>query len=123
MMYRTACVLALAAALLAGGAALASDAIGGYLTVDRVVLRPSDAPTTIQIWGSFTLATEKGGRAYGAPERGYLYYKAPPGQEDVCRREWNDMSKAAGTGQVIGFGSSYKRLTLGKVRKAGEQPA
>jgi hypothetical protein len=122
-MYRSACVLALAAALAAGGAARASDPIGGYLIVDKVVLEPSDAPTTIQIWGSFALYKEPGGRAYGDPVRGYLYYKAPSGKEDVCRKEWADLKKAAGTGQVIGFGSSYELKALGKVRKASEKPA
>jgi hypothetical protein len=90
--------------------------------VDRVVLTPAKNPTTIQIWGSIALATEKGGHAYAKPERGYLYYKAPAGKEAVCRREWNDLKKAAGTGQVIGFGGSYNLQALGKVRKAGTKP-
>src|SRR5690349_4182510 len=76
-MYRSACVLALAAALAAGGAARASDPIGGYLIVDKVVLEPADSPTTIQIWGSVALCLEQGGRKYADPVRGYLYYKAP----------------------------------------------
>src|SRR6202030_3716418 len=75
-MYRIACLLALATALAVGGAARASDPIGGYLIVDKVILAPADSPTTIQIWGSFVLAKEVGGRAYGNPECGYLYYKA-----------------------------------------------
>lgn len=118
-MYRNVCVLAVALALLAVGAALASDPIGGYLLVDKVVLHPTDSPTTVQIWGSFSLATRPGGKAYSDPQRGYLYYKAPSGKEVVCRKEWNDLSKAAGTNQVIGFGSSYDLQDLGTVRKAG----
>jgi hypothetical protein len=121
-MYRIACVLALAAALAAGGAARASDPIGGYLIVDKVILEPSSDPTTIQIWGSFALAAKPGGQAYADPVRGYLYYKAASGKEDVCRKEWADLKKAAGTGQVIGFGSSYDLKSLGKVRKATEKP-
>jgi hypothetical protein len=111
----------------AGGAAWASDPIGGYLIVDRVVLQPSEDPTTIQIWGSIVLATGQGGKAYADPVRGYLYYKAmrgAPGQdlEAVCRKEWKDLKKAAGTGQVIGFGSSYDLKALGTVRKANDRP-
>jgi hypothetical protein len=126
-MYRIACLLAVAAvaAVAARGSAYPpKDPVGGYLIVDKVVLEPSDAPTTIQIWGSFALATERGGYAYGAPERGYLYYKAPAGKEDVCRKEWNDLKKAAGTAQVIGFGNSYDLQSIGKVRKPklGENP-
>jgi hypothetical protein len=121
-MYRIACLLALATALVAGGAARASDPIGGYMIIDKVVLEPADAPTTIQIWGSFALAKENGGRTYTDPERGYLYYKAPTGKEDACRKEWADLKKAAGTSQVLGFGSSYEWKTLGNVRKANEKP-
>ncbi len=121
-MYRIACLTALAAVLLAATAARASDPTGAYLLVDKVALDSNDAPTTIQIWGSFTFATSRGGNSYGNPERGYLYYKSAPGKEEVSRREWNDLKKAAGTSQVIGFGSSYDLKSLGKVRKANEKP-
>ncbi len=121
-MHRNVYWLALAAAFLVATTARASDPIGGYLLVDKVILEPADAPMTIQIWGSFSLATEKGGHAYGPPQRGYLYYKAPSGKEEVCRKEWNDLKKAAGTSQVVGFGSSYDLKGLGKARKANEKP-
>lgn len=121
-MYRIASMLALAVALVAGGAARASGPLGGYMIVDKVVLEPSDSPTTIQIWGSFVLATQPGGRSYSDPVRGYLYYLALLGKEDVCRKEWNDLKKAAGTAQVLGFGSSDDPKKLGKVRKASEKP-
>jgi len=121
-MYRIACVLAVALVLLTVSAVCASDPIGGYLIVDKVVLYPSDNPTTIQIWGSFSLATERGGKAYSEPQRGYLYYKAPAGKEAVCRKEWNDLNRAAGTAQVIGFASSYDLKSLGTVRKAATKP-
>jgi hypothetical protein len=115
-------VLTVAALLALAGAARASDPIGGYTVVDKVVLEPSESPTAVQVWGSFALAKERGGRTYADPERGYLYYAAPAGKEAVCRREWNDLKKAAGTGQVIGFGDSYDIKALGQVRKANEKP-
>jgi hypothetical protein len=121
-MYRSACVLALVAVVTAGGAARASDPIGGYLLVDKVVLEPVDAPTTIQIWGSIALAKENRGSDYKEPVRGYLYYKVAAGKEDVCRKEWNDLKKAAGTGQIIGFASRYDLKALGTVRKANVKP-
>jgi hypothetical protein len=121
-MYRIACVLSFAVILTANTAALASDPIGGYLIVDKVVLHPSEGPTTIQIWGSIALATKRGGSTYADPVRGYLYYKAGPGKEAVCRKEWKDLKKMAGTAQVIGFGSSYDLKALGTVRKANEKP-
>lgn len=120
-MYRSAILVALAATLVAGGFARASDPIGGYVLVDKVVLEPADAPTTIQIWGSISLATEQRGDAYSEPVRGYLYYKAPQGKEDVCRKEWNDFKKAAGTGQSLGFGSRFERKAMGRIRKANEK--
>jgi hypothetical protein len=121
-MVRIAYVLVIAAALAAGGAARASYPVAGYLIVDRVDLIPSLSPTTIQIWGSFVLAKDSRRSSYAAPVRGCLYYKAPAGKEDLCRKEWNDLKKAAGTGQVIGFGSRDDRTALGKVRKSGQQP-
>ena len=121
-MYRSACMLALATALLVGGAARASDPIGGYLIVDKVVLEPADNPTTIQICGRFDQAKGQHGFDYSDPVRGYLYYKVPSGKEDVCRKEWSDLKKVAGTGQAIGFGSRYDPKTLSKVHKANEKP-
>jgi hypothetical protein len=120
-MYRIVPVLALATVLLMAGTARASDPVGGYLIVDRVVLVPSTTPTTIQVWGSFVLATQRD-KLYGSPQRGYLYYKAPRGKEQLCRREWNDLKKAAGTGQVIAFGSRHDLKALGKVRKPAMSP-
>ena len=121
-MRRISCVLPLAALLAVAGAAQASDPLGGYMTVDKVVLSPTDAPTRIQIWGSFVFATRSGGKSHGTPERGYLYYKAPAGKEGVCRKEWADLKKAAGTAQVIGFGSIDDPKAQGKVRKADRKP-
>src|SRR5260370_1743064 len=101
-MYRIACLLALAA-LVAGGAARASDPIGAYTIVDKVVLEPADAPTTIQIWGRFALAMEKKGDTYSDPVRGYMYYKAPSGKEDVCRKECNHLNKPSPTPPPTAF--------------------
>ena len=114
--------LALATALMVGGAAGASGPIGGYLIVDKVILEPADAPTTIQIWGSIMLAKDGSGRNYSNPQRGYLYYKAPNGSEALCRREWADMKKSAGKGQVLGFGSSDEWKRMGRIRKADQKP-
>src|SRR5689334_17377941 len=87
-MYRSACLTALAAALLMAATVRASDPVGGYAIVDRVTLDDPVAPTTIQMWGSFSLATSRGGNTFGTPERGYLFYRALAGKETVCRREW-----------------------------------
>jgi hypothetical protein len=102
--------------------AWASDPIGIYALIDKVVLEPNaEAPTRIQVWGAFTFAKEAGGNSYAAPVRGYLYYRVAEGKEDVCRKEWADMKKIAGTGEVIGMGSSFDRTALGSVRGAYEK--
>jgi hypothetical protein len=121
-MCRISYALALVAALVAGGAARASDPVGGYLLVDKVILSPTESPTTIQVWGAFALAARRGGNEYASPQRGYLYFKAPSGKEGVCRKEWNDLKKAAGTGQVIGFGTSVDLKAQGTIRKASQKP-
>jgi hypothetical protein len=120
-MSKIAWVLALAAVLMVGRAK-GSGPIGGYLIVDKVILEPADAPTTIQIWGSIILAKDGSGRNYGNPQRGYLYYQAPKGGEALCRREWADMKKSAGKGQVLGFGSSEEWKRMGRIRKADQKP-
>jgi hypothetical protein len=97
------------------------DPIGAYVVVDKVVLEPSEgAPTRAQIWGTFVLAADRRGSSYGHPQYGYFYYSAEPGKEDVCRREWADFKRAAGTGTVIGFGHTYELKGLGHLRGHGE---
>jgi hypothetical protein len=116
-------VYVLAVALVAATAARGSDPVGGYAIVDKVILEPSDKPKTIQIHGSFVLATKRGGNEYSSPQRGYLYYEVVSGKESTSRKEWNDLKKAAGTRQVIGFGTSYDLKAQGTVRKASQKPA
>ena len=116
--------LLLTMALLALGAAgaRASDPIGIYALVDKVVLEPNDtAPERIQIHGAFAFA--KGfGYTYDAAKRGYLYYQLNPAKKEVCLKEWADLKSLAGTRQVVGFASRYDEKK-GAVRKEGDKPA
>jgi hypothetical protein len=105
---------AVAAALLVSAAARASDPVGVYALIDKVVLEPNEqTPERIQLWGAFRLA--EGGSQYAAPVRGYLYFAIVPGQEKQCRAEWNDLKKIAGTGQCVAFGNRGAKLST--VRK------
>ena len=72
-------VLALAAVWTAGAARLdASDPIGLYAVIDKVVVEPAQGqPQRIQIWGSFALADTTNKDDYGTAQRGYLYYSCP----------------------------------------------
>lgn len=111
--------LAVAALLLTAVAARASDPIGIYAVIDKVVLEPQEgSPKRAQVWGVFRLAAG-GGDTYAAPVRGYLYYGLTPGKEEACRREWADLKKVAGTGQCVGLGGRYQ--AKGTVRRANQE--
>jgi hypothetical protein len=100
----------------------ASDFVGVYAVVEKVVLEPSAAaPERVQIWGAFAVSDGKSGSNYGTAERGYLYYACPPGRETVCRKEWADLQSVAGKDIGVGLGARYKEN--GRVRKASEAPA
>src|SRR5829696_4759769 len=100
----------------------ASDFVGVYAVVDKVVLEPSEAaPERIQIRGAFALSDGKRGSGYGAAERGYLYYSCPAGQQALCRREWADLQSVAGKNTGVGFGGRY--VATGRIRKDDEKPA
>jgi hypothetical protein len=98
----------------------ASDPVGIYAVIDKVLLTPSDnAPEQAQVWGVFRLA-QAGGDTYTPPVRGYLCYRLTPGKEEVCRREWADLRRVADTGQCVAFASRY--APKGTVRPANEPP-
>jgi len=102
------------------GPALASDPVGVYAVVDKVVLEPSEAnPERIQVWGAFAIA-EGYGYTYKKAERGYLYYKLNPDKSVACRNEWADLKAVAGTGQIVAFGSRYGEK--GALRKQEAKP-
>ena len=88
----------------------ASGPIGVYALVDKVTFEPSaDKPELIRISGIFITAidTPDNATVYSEPQRGNLYFRLPPGKEELARREWADLKSVAGTRQVVGFGSSW----------------
>ena len=116
----------------------ASGPIGVYALIDKVVLEPNDAaPDRAQIWGVFVLADRQQGMPIFPPKRGYLYFQLPGegvwregmSRSEVARREWNDLKAVAGTGQAVGFASSWVGNSGGgaadayRVRPASEPPA
>lgn len=126
-----ACALA-GLAILAAGTLSASDRIGVYALIDKVVVEPnSEAPEWVQIWGTFAVAVrEQPGGAqrfeYEPPRRGYLYFTVPREGSELARREWADLANVAGSGQVVAFGSRLM-IQAGslkvRVRSASEKPA
>lgn len=105
----------------AGGAnALASDPVGIYALVDKVVFEPSEANAErVQVWGAFAIA-EGRGYDYKKAERGYLYYKINPAKPAVCKNEWADLKSVAGTGQIVAFG--FRHEEKGALRKKDAKP-
>ena len=105
----------------------ASDPIGIYCVVQRVVLEPDEsAPARVQIWGAFSLSDPETG-GYTDAMKGYVYYAAPQGTSaEIVRNhklvtaEWIDFKSVAGTGEGVGFAS--RRGPLGRVRPATEKP-
>src|SRR5688572_1073853 len=114
--------LAAAALLLLQSSALASDPIGVFALIDKVVFEPSEAaPERIQVWGAFALADRKDRDAYKVPEQGYVYFSLPSEKAEAARKEWKDLKNAAGKNEVIGFGSRYESKTT--VRKSDAKVA
>jgi hypothetical protein len=115
-------ILLLTALFVLGGTAVrASDPIGVFARIDKVVLEPNDSsPERIQLWGSFCLADEKDRDSYLAPQKGYLFYKLPAEKSEAALKEWNDLKATAGSGDVIGFGSRH--VPKAKVRSVNEKP-
>jgi hypothetical protein len=109
----------------------ASDPVGIYALVDRVVVEPDvDDAQRIQVWGTFALALSvkrENGRevvdmnAYQPAQRGYLYYSMNATNPRATRAEWADLQAVAGKGEIVGFGSRFENV--GRVRRAGETPS
>jgi hypothetical protein len=98
---------------------VASDPMGVYCIVDKVVLEPAERPDRAQVWGTCALANTNDWY-FQAPAKGYFYFAAPAGQEDRARAEWADLKSVAGTGQAVGFARRYR--AVGRFRPATEQP-
>jgi len=96
----------------------ASDFTGVYARIDKIVLEPNaEAPDRIQIWGVFSIATVNNPNDYQAPARGYLYFQVDRNPE-AARNEWKDLKQAAGSGEIVAFGS---RGRAGRLRAANDK--
>jgi hypothetical protein len=97
--------------------ASASDPMGAYCLIEKVVLEPADCPVRAEIWGACAVANRYG---YQSPTRGYWHYSVVTGQEDATRREWLDLKAVAGTDDAIGFGG--RNRNMGRFRPVAEAP-
>jgi hypothetical protein len=110
---RTAVIGIAAALLLAspGTASRASDTIGFFGLIEKVVFEPdSGAPDRVQLWGACAYANvSPQSAAASRARRGYLHFRLPSpasaASVNTVRTEWRDLASLAGTGQAVGFGS------------------
>jgi hypothetical protein len=78
--------------------------IGIYGIVDKVVFEPDEnAPERIQIWGLFVVPVPISSGMYRNPQRGILYFSLPPDKKKIAIKEWAELKKRAGSGQILGF--------------------
>lgn len=78
--------------------------VGIYAVIDQVTFdQDGPPPNLVRISGVFIVPVPMSSGAYKAPQRGYLYFRIPPGAEQAVRKEWNELKTVAGTGQVVGF--------------------
>jgi hypothetical protein len=112
----------MAALLVVAGAAPASDPVGIYGRIEKVVTEPGRGDAErVRIFGVFRLAKPRaGGDEYQPAAYGYLYYTLAPGKADESRTEWKDLKSMEHTGKVVAFAGRYQKL--GTVRKVAERP-
>ena len=78
--------------------------IGIYAVIDKVTFEPGDSsPAFVRIAGVFVVPVPMSSGKYGSPQRGYLYFRIPPGREVQALKDWKELNVLAGTGRVVGF--------------------
>ena len=98
---RTAYALILLVAV--GGAARASNPTSIYVYPSKLEFSPDEQNATkVVIHGAFFFNTGNG--TYGAPKCGYMYFSCQPGQEAMCRMQWQEIKAAIGGPSCEGFG-------------------
>ncbi|HVY40676.1 MAG TPA: hypothetical protein VHM31_22210, partial [Polyangia bacterium] len=109
-------------------AARASDIQGALVRPTGVTFEPDPAsPATalrVRIQGVAALAEPTG--CYTAPACGYLYYSCKPGDEALCREQWQEIGVAAGAGHCVSFGARRVNGALadnGHLRALTDAPA
>jgi MYXO-CTERM domain-containing protein len=99
--------------------ARASDPVGVYAIVSKVVEGKSGDAPTVQLYGWFSPFDPSTG-GYQKAQRGYMYFACPKGDETICADEWADLTKLK---SCVAFGSrrdpvTFKYRDNGTVRDA-----
>jgi hypothetical protein len=121
--------VALLVALVACDQARASQPCGVYARIDKVEVGPTgDKPTWVKIHGDFIVVEL--GNHLREPVRGFMFCSVVSGREDLCRLEWADLRKIAGTDKnYVAFGSAFSEVdhsllrAIHKTERAENKPA
>jgi hypothetical protein len=96
--------------LVAAAPASASIPLSAYVAPTRVDFFPDQATATeVVIHGAFFFYLG-GNPPYGAPKCGEMYFHCKPGEEAMCRMQWNEVNKVIGQGTCIGFGQQNMKV-------------
>lgn len=106
--------------------ALASAPAGVWVKVREVVYAPDATnPTHVQVHGALMLydgdvEAPRPYLGYTSPALGYVYYRCPDGQAEICRQEWRDLEAniTEPDTECVGFGMTS--LPTGTLRQPGE---
>jgi hypothetical protein len=118
----------LAFAVLGAATAQASDFVGIYGVISKVVFEPNaEHPQRVQVFGVFSIADNSNGSVYLPAQRGYLYFTldgVPQSRQEAAVREWTDLKSVAGTDTPIAFSGRLVGPSFAppRVRKPDEKP-
>jgi hypothetical protein len=120
-MKRITCLATLVIALACSMEARAGGPPPVYMVIDKVVFEPNEnAPTRVQIWGTFSL---REGNSYESPVGGYLYYAAATESLEKCRNEWAVLKKMTNKKLLVSFGMCGEPNVRDHLRKPNAKVA
>ena len=86
----------------------ASTRVGIYAIINDVSFEPSDRdPERVMISGTFVVPTPISSGEHARALRGLLYFSLNLDSPGPTRTDWRALRKAAGTGEVVGFGQYW----------------
>ena len=81
--------------------------VGIYARIDDVAFEMGSSGRLVRISGVFEVPVPMSSGMYEPPQRGYLYLRIAPANEEAVRNELDQLRTLAGTGQVVGFGDYW----------------
>ncbi|MSP61831.1 MAG: hypothetical protein EXR72_16155 [Myxococcales bacterium] len=92
-------MLACAALITVAAPAHASVPLSAFAVPSKVEFLPGQPTAThVVIHGAFFFYTGMGNLNYSSPKCGYMYFTCKPGEEAMCRMQWNEIHQTIGKG-------------------------